>query len=535
LNNQNRTESFYSFLCPYRHETKQQIIIWIIWSFLFSLAYTQSPLYTSNQNQYFLHGIAQSGFGNLRSDWLANTLDPTPVFSLAVRIIAQYLNPLLFYFIYACIFGLYLFSLVNIIRLSRKEQGSLSQDTILVSLVIILHSAGWRFAISRLSGPNWSYILEAGFADQRLLGPVLQPSSFGVLLLLSLYFYMQYHPFIAIFIAISAAIIHPTYLLPAASFTFAYLFLTIMPIPTSKNKGFMKQSLLKTISLTALALLLITPTLVYTYQAFGSADQATANEARNILVTVRIPHHADIASWFDTTAWVKLILFLLAMFVIRHARLFPVMLITGLIVAILTVTQLITRSDFLALLFPWRASIVLIPLSTFLLVDWMIGRLSSLPLFRNQERHGVIFTVLFVFVIFSVLVGITRQVIDQYRKNNSPEAGLFQYIRQKNHRDNLYLIPVKLQDFRLETGVPVFVDFKSIPYRDVEVLEWQRRLFLADDFYNNPSCDSLTNIIFSEKITDVVVPSGIRLSNCNGIFTIYKDKNYNILSLDQSE
>ena len=46
---------------------------------VFSLAYGQAPLYYSNQNQYFLHGLAQAGVGHLHEDWLANTVDPTPV------------------------------------------------------------------------------------------------------------------------------------------------------------------------------------------------------------------------------------------------------------------------------------------------------------------------------------------------------------------------------------------------------------------------------------------------------------------------
>jgi len=37
-------------------------------------------------------------------------------------------------------------------------------------------------------------------------------------------------------------------------------------------------------------------------------------------------------------------------------------------------------------------------------------------------------------------------------------------------------IAMDLQRFRLYTGAPIFVDFKSVPYKDVEVLEWKRRL-----------------------------------------------------------
>ena len=38
---------------------------------LFALAYTQAPLYYSNQNQYLLHGLATAGYGHLDGDWLA--------------------------------------------------------------------------------------------------------------------------------------------------------------------------------------------------------------------------------------------------------------------------------------------------------------------------------------------------------------------------------------------------------------------------------------------------------------------------------
>src|SRR5205823_14298714 len=42
----------------------------------FAAAYGQAPLYYSNQNQYFLHGLAAAGEGYLSEDWLARTLDP---------------------------------------------------------------------------------------------------------------------------------------------------------------------------------------------------------------------------------------------------------------------------------------------------------------------------------------------------------------------------------------------------------------------------------------------------------------------------
>ena len=49
----------------------------LAWSLAFALSYAQSPLYTSNQNQYFLHGLARAGFGFLRDDWLVHTSTKT--------------------------------------------------------------------------------------------------------------------------------------------------------------------------------------------------------------------------------------------------------------------------------------------------------------------------------------------------------------------------------------------------------------------------------------------------------------------------
>ena len=74
---------------------------------LFALAYCQAPLYYSNQNQYFLHGLANAEEGLLHEDWLANTSDPTPVFSALVEITALALHPWFFYAYYGVLFGVY--------------------------------------------------------------------------------------------------------------------------------------------------------------------------------------------------------------------------------------------------------------------------------------------------------------------------------------------------------------------------------------------------------------------------------------------
>src|SRR5919201_1818744 len=66
------------------HSGSKRTASFLFWAIVFGIACTQAPLYYSNQNQYFLHGLAQGGMGDLDRDWLANTADPTPVFSASV-------------------------------------------------------------------------------------------------------------------------------------------------------------------------------------------------------------------------------------------------------------------------------------------------------------------------------------------------------------------------------------------------------------------------------------------------------------------
>jgi hypothetical protein len=77
------------------------------------------------------------------------------------------------------------------------------------------------------------------------------------------------------------------------------------------------------------------------------------------------------------------------------------------------------------------------------------------------------------------------------------------------------LIPVDLQRFRLSTGAPIFVDFKSIPYKDTDVIEWRARLERARRWYDEIAKGQPTDAVDAVRgcgITHVVVPAGKELS-----------------------
>ena len=102
--------------------------------------------------------------------------------------------------------------------------------------MIVVHAAGLRFAFSRFIGINWAYVLEDGVADQRMLGPVFQPSTFGVLLVLSVFLFLDRKPLFAGLCAALAAIVHPTYLLASGMLTASYMLVACGKITGSKGR-----------------------------------------------------------------------------------------------------------------------------------------------------------------------------------------------------------------------------------------------------------------------------------------------------------
>jgi hypothetical protein len=513
-------------------------VLFLFASLVFSIAYTQSPLYTSNQNQYFLHGLAQAGFGNLQRDWLANTQDPTPLFSALVAWAYRLTHvEAVFYGIYALLMGIYLFSLVGIVAITFGFRRSTGRYWTFLSLIFLVHSAGWRFTLSRVLGANWAYILEDGLAGQRLLGPVLEPSCFAVFLMLSIYLFLTRRPLLAVISACLAASFHPTYLLSAACLTLAYIVSAAqegwLHARQSTPKSHIRPTwLIRPLGIGLIALIAIAPILYYVVSNFGNTPAETTALARTILIDYRIPHHALVSWWFDATALVKISLFIAALVVLRRGRLLLVMLICGGAAAILTLLQVLTGSQLLALIFPWRLSVFLLPLSTALL----LGALVSICFTwwgEWTERHAsaVRFACLGL-IALTVMVGVVRFDLDLQRKYQGPERAMELYIASHDRSDNVFLTPIKLQDFRLAAGAPVYVDFKSIPYRDTDVLEWYHRVKLADRFFRQSDCSLLPEFI-QAGVTQVVL-EGEPNSNppCMKSRPVYQNEMYQIYNLN---
>jgi hypothetical protein len=471
--------------------------LWLlIGALLFAAANTQAPLYWSNQNQYFLHGLADAGLGDLKQDWLANTVDPTPAFSKLVSCVDRFAHESVYYVFYAGILGIYFVSLLNLgVAMPGGPRSALGQLRLGLGLIAI-HAAIVRWGSVQLLGKDYPWFLQAGVAGQYVLGPMLQPCVFGVLLITAITAFAHDRLVLTVACVALCCTVHPTYLLPAALLTLGF-----MHVLWWENRR------RACIALGAATLLLVAPVAVDSVCRFAPTDRDTFATAQGILVNLRLPHHAVIGQWFDWIAALQIVWTILALVVVRRSRLFAVLLIAFLGALALSLAQLLTKSETLALLFPWRMSAVLVPVATTVIlartITWFHPRdAEPSPLPRPSRAPAILSGI--VGAIVATSVGL--QFSDAIYGESELEEPLHEFVRTHRESGDVYLLPItvpnlreaargadsttfivpppvstrteiplEFQRFRLTTGAAIFVDFKSIPYQDAEVVEWYSR------------------------------------------------------------
>jgi hypothetical protein len=517
---------------------------------LFGLACTQAPLYYSNQNQYFLHGMAQGGRGLLADDWLANTADPTPVFSALVAFTYRYLGEFAFYVEYLVLLGIYAGSLLWLFAVLYPGK-PLSVQLAFAALLMLIHSGLVRLASGRLLGTDYPWYFQTGLAGQYILGPTFQPSTFGVLLVLSVALFVAEKPLAAAVAVGVSCTFHSTYLLSGGILICSYLYVLI------RNARFRQAA-----AVAVTSLLLVVPVLAYNLSTFAPRSADSFDIAAELLANFRIPHHCVIARWFDIIAGLQIAWVGLAIYLSCGSRLFPVLVISSLLTLGLTLVQLATRSNSLALLFPWRPSSVLVPLATAVIVGRVVIACSA-PLERLERRSRFVtlgsLCALLLFLagsgLFINIAGLAYQIGDD-------ESAMLDFVSTHKEKGDVYLIPVELprppgrpgawmsdfksladrmkgrglipielQQFRLATGAPIFVDFKAIPYRDDEVLEWYNRLQVALAVYDpRKRSAAVAKMLLHSRITHVVVPVGHPLVLPDAA-VVYHDRHFRIYRL----
>jgi hypothetical protein len=486
----------------------------VLFAILFGGASNQSPLFTSNQNTYFLHGLTASGYGYLSSDWLAQQSDITPVFSFFVFLINKYTNNIFFYLIFSILAGIYGISLLIVGSHDIKgESKNILWVSILVVLVL-LHNVWMLNVVKPVSALtvvfSWIERLSSlsinGVAGQYLINEekYLQPSTFGILLITSLALFLNQKNYLAVLIAVFAAYVHTSLILQAGILVFSYMVLFIL-----ENKS------REAVKIGGFALILIFPILLYLTTNFLIPDSPVAHSVgQEISAILRQPHHALISNWFNLkTTGIQLGIVLVSLILSNKSKPIFIILFTCTLFSLsLTIIQIMTGNLTIALLHPWRTSVWLIPVSASIIISKCIFGLRSIIKRRLSLRHSQNFRGLIIFCsVFALLImfyaGIDRSIsnISQNRFKGEVE----EYAAENASANQTYLIPIDKEDFRLNTGVPIFIDWKSHPFRSKEVIEWYERVGLANAFYQSKDAQqaalALKDIQASEKITHIII------------------------------
>jgi hypothetical protein len=534
---------------PARHPLRA-VVLFLLGAAVFAAVYCQAPLYYSNQNQYFLHGLADAGVGHLHDDWLAQTRDPTPAFSAMVSLTVRVLPPFVFHVYYALLFGAYAAAMFALFVYVAGPNAS--RWPLFVMLFLAAHSALARWGSYRLLGSDYPWFLQAGVAGQYILGAMLQPSAFGVLLVVAVAFFVHDRPWAAAVCIAVTGTMHPSYLLPGALLTLGFLTALCKEGRTRTAFG-----------VGTLTLVLVLPITLHSALTFRPTSPEEFARAQDLLVNVRIPHHSRVDRWLDPIAVLQILWIVLAMAMVWRTRLFLVLAVPFALSVLLTLLQLATHSNTLALLFPWRISAVLVPIATTV----VLTRLVILPVFRIEApaARAICAVVVGIFIVGGIWIGVGRQGF----QSGEDELGVMDFVRRTQQSGEVYFVPVTvpdlnkiprgslssdfkpigdkrqdvrvippdLQRFRLTSGAPIFVDFKSIPYKDVEVLEWYARLRLAEEVQQQLRDGQLTKAVDELRgrgVSHVVVPGGWDLQG-HELQKVYEDSFYRVYRLASVE
>ncbi len=504
----------------------RNVIFFIIISLIFSLSFRQAPIYQSNQHTKFLHGFAKADYGYLRNDWLAKTIDPLPEFSFLVYLTIKFLNEYFFYFYFVIILGVFIYCLLKISDNLFFNDSNKSVKILLFTIIITLHSTlldsyffkFFKYKITEL-------LMEKGVAEQYLLGSYFQPCVFGVFLLLSILLFLKERQYLSIIFLAIPSIFHSTYLFSSAILTLTYMIIIYID----------KKNLKKVFLLGVFSFILVFPVLVYNLIYLGPTSSEITRQALNIIVNFRIPQHTDLSRWINLDAILKLIIIMIAIIMTKGKKIFLILFVPCLIAVLSIILQLFINNDFIAFLAPWRVSVWLVPLSTSLIISYLINLIfKKINILNIKMINITIYLVCGIIILSHITYGMNGLIKQFNEYLNKDHGQMMNYVNEYKKTSDVFLIPPDLMEFRLNTGVPVFVTYKSHPYKDVELLEWYERIAIAQNIYNNNTknnCNLIEKLKKEYNITHVVIKKKQFEWNLICAEEIYRDNDYKIYKI----
>lgn len=480
----------------------------LVATLVFGVAYSQFSLFFLAQNEYFFYGLARAGYGFIKDDWLTKSADSWPLFSLLVEVTYRFLDLRLIYVYYVIVLGIYAYALLGIASTMFGIDKTRPRYLVALALLTALHSPIAAFVSRRLFGMPLTRELISGVASQRILWEMFQPGAFGALMVLSIHLFLRGRWVAAALLPPIAAAFNPTYTLAAGVLTLSYMIITFR-----KGEGVGRAARLGILSFVA-----VLPVLIHGYLSFRPTDPQLWAEAREILVHFRLARHALPSTWLGFAVYLKIAVVVAALVAFRRTAIAWLLGIGLAVSAGGTLLQVATGNTALALLYPWRMSVLIVPLASSLLLMRGGQALVEAIERRAPARVGLIAPVAAALALALVVAGIGTTVLRFRQRIEGEETmGLIRYVETHRAPKQTYLVPVEWRNFRMFAGVPVLVDYRFVPYNDTAVLEWYKRINLANEFYHTGAelrCQKGRDLVAKQGVTHVVmalpIPEGTR-------------------------
>lgn len=528
------------------------------------MVYPWNNLFTGNQQAYFLWAADMAGYGNFQADPLLAQADPFPLFSLLAASVFSVLPLGFFHVIYWLLNAVYSFALFGVADAMTGIYLRFRTTFVFTILFLFLHSAEiWGTFFNALTGFDLRWIWDSGLAEQGVLRGYLQPSAFGVFMLLGVYHATKKNwKMTAIGFGI-ASVFHANYLIMC----WAGLVMVLAYLATRKTLD--RQKLM----MAGAYFLATAPYAVYILLNF-LPDKETGTA---VLANISGNPHLDLSTWINLKTGLQLGVFTISVIFLRKTKIGKWMIGVLLVSLVFSVIAFALPTLPLLSLNPWRVTVILFPMATALLlglivqslrpgnyvgllllpISVMLISLVHLRIFGSgAPEYNQIWTRSTLALMGMALVlgwltrkfpkGFSAQVKNtmalgsimllmaagavgkfiEYRVLKAqPWAGAADHVLVNSEPGDLYLIPPHINNFRMNAGVGIVAD-PLVVHGSTLASQFQRQELAASCFENDVLVEDQLSRLKDLPITHVLTrdPSPDQT-------IVYQDSSFAIIKL----
>jgi len=278
-----------------------------------------------------------------------------------------------------------------------------------------------------------------------------------------------------------------------------------------------------TVVVTLAALL---PPIGYVATSFLTTAAGAATERDHILAIDVIPQHSQPGQWFDAGAAAGFSLVIVALLAVR-IRAFRTLIFIPLLIGVLgTIAQMLTGSNGLALIFPWRVSVWVFPLACTALAALGVHLFGPVV-----ERDRLVRAAFFGTVAGLLAIALAAKVsfVIGERSDRPSYTAAAEMVRTGSPRNAVVMVdPDSGEDFRLLAQRPTFADWKTHPYEASAVTAWFERVSTVRDLYRELDTEPCAAVRAAPSlgVTLVLEPTSTR--PCPAASTYYEDDDWRV-------